>query len=423
MSRPLPSGWDQVPLQALCVGAGEYGANAPKAAYDPALPRFVRITDISDRGTLHREDAVSIDVPDDSGYMLRAGDVLLARSGATVGKSLVFRKQYGRCAFAGYLIRFRPRVDVLSPEFLGYFLQTRAYWEWVRTTQRALAQPNINATEYGRLLVPLPPLAEQREIVTTLKAVEEAIAAGDAVVKQIEQVGRAVTGDLLGTALPGARRSASAPEGWRLARLEDLSDFITKGATPTTMGFGWKESGVRFLRSECIGAGGTFQLRGSQFISHEAHAALARSSIRGGDILVSITGYVGKVCLYPETMPEANINQHIARVRIRAGVGADPSFVHQVLATTAFRRYFESIVTGLAYPQISLRQVRDALVPLPPLPEQRRIAARLSVVRDAASANRGEGAARSAVRSALAEGLITGRVRVSARSAAQMHGT
>lgn len=92
------------------------------------------------------------------------GDVLFARSGATVGKAYRVTGLEGRAAYAGYLIRFRPDPAKLEPSFLDAFTHSPRYWSWVADTQRAMAQPNINAAEYGSMPVPLPPLPEQREI-------------------------------------------------------------------------------------------------------------------------------------------------------------------------------------------------------------------------------------------------------------------
>lgn len=172
-----------------------------------------------------------------------------------------------------------------------------------------------------------------------------------------------------------------APSWWRRVPLEEISEFITKGTTPTTLGFGWTNSGILFLRSECVGEHG-FTLEGAQFVSPETHAALERSVIRPGDLLITITGNVGRVCLLPNVVTEANINQHIARIRIKPDVQADQAFVCYQLSHSLYRRHFERITTGLAYPQISLKQVREAIVALPPLPEQRKIVALLSSVDD-----------------------------------------
>jgi len=152
------------------------------------------------------------------------------------------------------------------------------------------------------------------------------------------------------------------PEDWTLSRLSTLSAFITKGATPTTYGFKWQSDGVLFLRSECVSEDG-LDLSQSMRISEQAHAALSRSQIRTGDILITITGNVGRAILF-NLGSDANINQHIARVRINT-TEASGEFIYHYLSSPPCRARFASITTGQAYPQISLKQVREALIPLP----------------------------------------------------------
>lgn len=165
--------------------------------------------------------------------------------------------------------------------------------------------------------------------------------------------------------------------GWPTRRLRKISAFISKGSTPTTYGFKWEPAGVLFLRSECVSERG-LDLTQSMFISEEAHATLRRSEATDGDILITITGNVGRVVRL-RGIGRANMNQHIARVRVTAA-DAEPEFVFQVLAQPAMRAYFASITTGQAYPQISLVQVREAEVPFPPLDEQRTVSEALGHV-------------------------------------------
>ena len=103
---------------------------------------------------------------------------------------------------------------------------------------------------------------------------------------------------------------------------------------------------------------------------------LKRSQVADGDILMTITGNVGRV-VWLRGLRRANINQHIARIRVNDR-RVDPEFVYHYLSQPRIRGYYESIVTGQAYPQISLEQVRETLVPLLPLAEQRSIASALS---------------------------------------------
>ena len=166
------------------------------------------------------------------------------------------------------------------------------------------------------------------------------------------------------------------PADWRLSNLSEISAFITKGSTPTTYGFKWVSSGVLFLRSECVAEAG-LDLSQSMFISEAAHASLQRSAVRVGDLLVTITGYVGRVVIF-RGPDHANINQHIARVRINSSLVCS-RFVYHYLSLPQVRSRFNTITTGQAYPQISLKQVRGTEIPLPPTrAEQEAIAEPLS---------------------------------------------
>ena len=153
------------------------------------------------------------------------------------------------------------------------------------------------------------------------------------------------------------------PEDWEIKPLNLLSSFISKGATPTTYGYGWEKDGVLFLRSECVSENG-LDLSQSMFISQEAHYALVRGEVRSHDILMTITGNVGRVIFLSKEFGIANTNQHIARIRIIHS-NTDAEYVYHYLSQPYVRKYYNSIVTGQAYPQISLTQVRDTEIPLP----------------------------------------------------------
>ena len=144
----VPACWEVVRLGEVCERP-EYGAGAPARPFDPALPRYVRITDITDDGRLRPDDARSADPSEVDGYELAPGDLVFARSGATVGKTYLHRQSDGPCVFAGYLIRFRALSDAALPEFLELWTRSDFYRRWVASMLRAGAQPNINASEYS----------------------------------------------------------------------------------------------------------------------------------------------------------------------------------------------------------------------------------------------------------------------------------
>lgn len=178
------------------------------------------------------------------------------------------------------------------------------------------------------------------------------------------------------TLLEKSPSDSEVPANWVARELASLSAFITKGATPTTYGYKWEQSGVTFLRSECVSEAG-LDLKHSMYISEAAHALLRRSHIRQGDLLVTITGNVGRVVRY-DLNAEASINQHIARVRIDPKE-ASRDFVYHSLSRPQVRAKYNSVTTGQAYPQISLKQVRETHVALPPTTaEQEAIAGALT---------------------------------------------
>jgi len=165
----VPSHWDVRRLKNLVDEPLKYGANESAELDDRTLPRFVRITDIDDSGGLRDDTFRSLPVDIAEPYLLKDGDVLLARSGATVGKSFIYTSQWGIACFAGYLIRVRPKTAVCLAQWLFYFCQTSAYWDYVVGRQIQATIQNVSAEKYANLFLPLPPSSEQASIVTFLR--------------------------------------------------------------------------------------------------------------------------------------------------------------------------------------------------------------------------------------------------------------
>jgi len=153
--------WELKPLGDCLVGRPRYGINAPASPYSDALPVYIRITDITEDGRFSPDNLVSVRSDLSGNYHLSDGDIVFARTGASVGKSYRYTPQDGPLVFAGFLILVRPDIQKLIPAFAAAFVTTRAYWDWVRMMSMRSGQPGINGNEYSQLLIPLPPLEEQ----------------------------------------------------------------------------------------------------------------------------------------------------------------------------------------------------------------------------------------------------------------------
>ncbi len=146
----------------------QYGYTAKSSVLN-AGPKYLRITDIQNgQVDWNAVPQVSVDSADRSRYCLQRGDIVFARSGATVGKSFLIRDNPEEAIFASYLIRVRCKGDRLDPEYAAYFFRSEAYWKQIRDGASGTGQPNFNGTKLGDLRIPIRPLREQRAIVRKL---------------------------------------------------------------------------------------------------------------------------------------------------------------------------------------------------------------------------------------------------------------
>jgi len=162
----IPVSWKWVRWGALSFSI-QYGYNAP-AKKDGRI-RMVRISDIQN-GKVIWEKVPFCDIQEEeiSTYLLAKNDILFARTGGTVGKSYIVKEIYKEAIYAGYLIRTR-YSNILCPEYLYFFMQTQLYWDQLREGTIATAQPNCNGQKLSRMVLPLPPLTEQKRIVEKIE--------------------------------------------------------------------------------------------------------------------------------------------------------------------------------------------------------------------------------------------------------------
>jgi len=163
----IPEHWELRRLKFCLNEKLKYGANASGDYYNPSWYRYIRITDFTSAGTLDESNKLSLAPEMGKDYELKDGDILLARSGATVGKSFQFRiiDRDERCCYAGYLIKASPNEDIILSTFLYNYTLSSAYENWKNSIFIKATIENISADKYANLLVPLPPISEQKGII------------------------------------------------------------------------------------------------------------------------------------------------------------------------------------------------------------------------------------------------------------------
>ena len=171
----IPEHWDVRRLKFLSKGVLQYGANEQSGQQDLDCPRYVRITDIKDSGELRDDTRCTIPKDIAEPYLLREGDILFARSGATVGKTFCYQRNWGEAAYAGYLIRATINAKIINHEFVFQFTRSRAYLNWIGSSFIKATIQNISAEKYASLWITLPPRKEQESILKFIKSESEVI--------------------------------------------------------------------------------------------------------------------------------------------------------------------------------------------------------------------------------------------------------
>lgn len=220
----IPEDWEVSRLGELCLNKGDYGLNAPAVDYSAGLPTYLRITDINEDGSLSHNDMKSVDDPSSDDYCLKDGDIVFARTGATVGKAYLYKKTDGHLVYAGYLIKFTPDSKKLIPYYLKTNTETGHYWNWVAVTSQRSGQPGINAAEYCSLKIAVPPLDEQNRICEVLQLWDAAIEKQRVLIEKLTLRKRGLMQQLL----TSKKRLPGFTGTWKTIRLGEMAERVTR---------------------------------------------------------------------------------------------------------------------------------------------------------------------------------------------------
>ena len=175
--------WEERKLSEISQKA-MYGMNAAATEYD-GINKYLRITDICEfSNSFKMDNLTSPNAELDDKYKLQLGDLLFARTGASVGKSYLYKENDGITYFAGFLIKFSLNTNLVIPYFIFLQTLTKGFSQWVVTNSMRSGQPGINAEEYSSYIFKVPCLAEQTKIANFLSSIDQKI---DVVSEQLEQ--------------------------------------------------------------------------------------------------------------------------------------------------------------------------------------------------------------------------------------------
>lgn len=417
--------YPKVKLKDILVCKPQYGASEPGVTRTNTLePRYIRITDIDNYGLICNEEMGATAANIEDKYILFENDILIARSGATVGKSYIHKKKPYSCFFAGYLIRFTIDKNKALPEYIFTYTQLNTYKEWINAVQRPSGQPNINSEEYQSLEIPLPNIIVQQEIVNIINSAYNQKLQKESEAQQLlESIDTYILNEL-GITLPKIKTdlksrmflvnrselerrfdpyysqgyfkeafSALYRGNYPIYSIKSLSKLITSGITPKSGGEAYtddKETGIPFIRSGNIDINGDFDFENLLYIKPEIHETVMKSSqVYKNDLMIAIVGAtIGQVGIFLDER-EANINQAIALVRLKEGNNIQ--YIKELIKSRVGQLSLNRLKRPVARANINLEEISTIKIPLPPLAKQQEIANHIYSIRQQAKQLQEEG--------------------------------
>jgi len=419
MSRSIPAGWNLKTLDECISSKPEYGANASAKDFSPKLPRYVRITDITEDGHLSNVDTKSIAIEDGANYYLAEGDFLFARTGASVGKTYLYCAKDGVAAFAGYLIRYRVNKQTLRAEFLFQYTHSSEYWNWVKSITRTGAQPNINAQEYSSILLPIPPLPEQRKIAEILSSADRSIEATEKLIAKLADLKKALMQQLLTQGIGHTEFKPSPlgkiPKDWEVVKLEDIIDQLDAGVSVNSEDRNARSGEIGIMKTSCVNGGIFNALEHKVVIS--ADVSRTTCHVKKDSIIISRMNtpeLVGENAYVDHDYDKLFLPDRLWQTITNPRIAVSVKWLSYILQSTWMKTAISGIATGTSGSMKNIsKPVFLALETVsPPFPEQRQIADILSGVDRKLSATKAKLAKAKDLKQGLMNDLLTGKVRV-----------
>ena len=293
--------WEQRKLGELSCSF-EYGLNAAAKEYD-GQNKYLRITDIDDTSRQFvTTDITSPDtnLTDADSYKLSDGDVLFARTGASVGKTYLYKKFDGLVYFAGFLIRAKIKEGV-NAGFIFQNTLTRGYERYIAITSQRSGQPGVNAQEYAEYQLMLPELFEQDKIAKLLEALDTLITLHQRKYEKLVNIKKSMLDKMFpknGASVPEIRFKGFT-DLWEQRKISELAEKTYGGGTPTTSNEAFWNGNIPWIQSSDIVDGKLMGVEPRKYITQTGLNSSATQLVPKNSIAIITRVGVGKLAYMP----------------------------------------------------------------------------------------------------------------------------
>lgn len=393
-NRKIPKGWRKVKLGEVCDSVS-YGYTA-SAKKDPVGPKFLRITDIvPNRIDWETVPYCKISSSKLEKYLLKEGDIVVARTGATTGYNKIIRKGI-KSVFASYLIRFRINNKEADSMFVSYNLRSYKWNGFVENIIGGSAQPGVNAKQFASFEFLLPPLPEQKAIASVLSSLDDKIELLHRQNKTLESMAEALFRKWF---------IEDAKEDWEekpiSILLEVLSGFAFKSTSYTEHGK-YRLITIRNVQD------GYLDLSKVSYIENLPAKMPDYCILDEGDILISLTGHVGRCSLV--SGENLLLNQRVAKLKPKKV--RDRAFVYVLFRQSKIKSLLEEMAKGTAQPNLSPIEMANIKIKIPPTNILMNFSEIVSPIIDKILSNKRQIRTLEKLRDTLLPKLMSGKIRV-----------
>ena len=356
--------WEQRKLGDI-ASSFEYGLNAAAKEYD-GENKYIRITDIDDNTHEFLTD----------NYKLTEGDILFARTGASVGKSYIYRNSDGLVYYAGFLIRARIKEEY-DAEFVFQNTLTDRYNKYIAVTSQRSGQPGVNAQEYAEFEIEVPKKEEQTKIGTYFRNIDHLITLHQRKCEEMKILKKYMLQKMFpqnGQLVPQIRFSGFT-EDWEQRKVTELLKNSSSAMKIGPFGSALKkeyfvEEGIKVYAQENAFTG-DFSM-GDYYITEDKYKELKSCELYPGDLVISMMGTIGACAIFPKNAEKGIMNSHLLRLQFNNEV--IPEYIMYLLRDSVLiRKQIDRLSVGSIMSGLSSSVVKKLVFPIPKLAEQKRI--------------------------------------------------
>lgn len=323
-----------------------YGLNK-SAITNEKYPKYIRITDIDNNGKYLYSNA-HVDCLDNN-YFLHYGDIVFARTGATTGKNYLYNPRDGQLVFAGFLIKFSADQSKIIPSLLFYYCNTNNFWKYVNICSQRSGQPGLNIDDIQKFKINIARnLLEQQKIAEILDCATRQVELQEQLVDKLKVQKKALMQKLL----------TPRPD-WQKLKLKNIINFYN--------GYSFKSE--TYVKNGAFYVITISNVKDDGFILQEDTSTIEKiptdirdyQILRKGDILISMTGNVGRVCKVE--CDNCLLNQRVGKIEVKKEF--DKNFIFYSLQSYSFVEKMKLLAQGAAQDNMSVKDINNYIIYLP----------------------------------------------------------